>query len=91
MCEIIWAWAIPVFDKHRAENCYHRDWRRFIDIKDFAIYCDKDDLKSCVQEMEKVYNNNELLHERRKSCFSIAKSHCDSEIVFNELLLLSKK
>ena len=41
--------------------------------------------------MENVYNNKEQLHVRRKSCFSIAKSHCDSEIVFNELLLLSKR
>ena len=85
MCEIIAAGVIPVFDKHWAENCTHKDGMPFIDIYDFAIYSDKNDLQDTVNQMEKLANYHPARAARREACLEWAKSHCDNNVVYAQM------
>lgn len=85
MCEIIAAGSIPVFDKHWAENTTHRDGRRFIDIEDFAIYSDRENLQDTVDQMVELMSDEVLRNNRRYSCLQIAKAHCDNSIVYADM------
>lgn len=84
MCEIIACGAVPVFDSHWAENCNHNG-RKFSEIKDFAVYSDRNNHKATVDEMIELSLNHELRQKRRESCFEIAKAHCDNEIVYSQM------
>lgn len=85
MCEIIACGVIPVFDKHWADNCTHRNGTKFSDIKTFAIYSDKDNLEEAVKEMELLANDHRLRAERREACFEWAKSHADNSVVYAQM------
>ena len=85
MCEIISCGVIPVFDKHWADNCKHLNGNLFRDIKNFAIYSDKNDLETTVMQMQELASDNEMREKRRKDCFELAKEHCDNEIVYKKM------
>jgi hypothetical protein len=85
MCEIIASGSIALFDSHWAENCKHRNGNKFSDIKDFAIYSDKNNFEATIDEMFELANNHELREKRRTSQFEIASSHCDNNIVYKEM------
>jgi hypothetical protein len=87
MCEIIACGVIPVFDKHWADNCTHIDGTLFAELKNFAIYSDKDDLQSSVNEMNELANDNYAREKRRESCYEIAKRHCDNDVVYRQMHL----
>lgn len=85
MCEIIATGVIPVFDKHWAENCTHKDGTKFIDIKDFAIYSDRDNLQDTVDQMQELANDATERERRREKCLEWAKSHCDNDVVYRQM------
>lgn len=85
MCEIIAVGSIPVFDKHWADHCRHRNGTLFSDIKDFAIYSDRNDLQDTVSQMKELAEDNEKRDKRRNKCLEWAKSHCDNEIVYSDM------
>jgi len=84
MCEIIGSGSIPVFDSHWAQNCKHNGVN-FSEIKDFAVYSDRNDLKDTVNQMEELANDHHKRNARRERCFEIAKLHCDNEIVYSKM------
>lgn len=86
MCEIIAVGCIPVFDIHWAENCHHISGTLFADIKDFALYSDRNDHESLVKEMEFLANNPGIREARRLKCLEIAKEHCSSDVSYNKML-----
>jgi len=85
MCEIIGCGTIPVFCKHWADNCTHIEGTLFADMKDFAVYIDKNDLKSGVDELELLANDHDLREKRRLACFEIAKKHADNSVVYKQM------
>ena len=85
MCEIISSGSIPLFDKHWANNCKFNDDKFFSEINDFAVYSTRNNLQETIDQMVELANNNELRHKRRKSCFEIAKAHCDNSIVYSKM------
>jgi len=85
MCEIIATGVIPVFDKHWAEHCTHKDGTKFIDMHDFAIYSDRDDLPDTVAQMEVLANHPLARELRREKCLEWAKSHCDNSVVYRQM------
>ena len=91
MCEIIAAGVIPVFDKHWAENCTHKDGKKFIDIHDFAIYSDRDNLQDTVDQMEELAKRPVARELRRTKCLEWAKSHCDNSVVYGQMHLDATK
>ena len=80
--EIIAAGAIPVLDKHWAENTTHISGTRFIDMKDFAIYSDRNDFTSTVKEMEALMQDPIAREARRQSCYEIARQHNDIDAIY---------
>lgn len=85
MCEIIATGTIPVFDKHWADHCRHKDGQMFNEIKDFAIYSDRNDLADTVRQMNELANDHEAREARRQACFEIAKKHCDNSVVYGQM------
>jgi hypothetical protein len=85
MCEIIASGSIALFDSHWAINCKHANGTLFNDIKDFAIYSDKNNFQATVDEMVELANNNELRQKRRLSQFEIALEHSDNSKVYKQM------
>lgn len=84
MCEIIGVGSIPVFDHHWAKHNKSIDGRKYIDIKDFAIYYDEDNPQAAIDEMVSLINDPIAFDKRRKSCFEIAKANTGKDIVFEK-------
>lgn len=85
MCEIIACGTIPVFDKHWADNCRHKNGTMFNEMKDFAIYSDRNDFAKTAREMAELANDHEAREARRQACFEIAKAHCDNDVVYRQM------
>jgi hypothetical protein len=85
MCEIIATGSIALFDKHWSDNCTHINGTPFKDIDNFAIYCDKNDLESTVEQMNELANDNHKRIKHRNSAFEIARQHCDNSIVYKDM------
>lgn len=85
MCEIIASGVIPVFDKHWADNCIHLSGVPFKDIKDFAIYSDRNDLESTVKQMDELSKDHIQRDKRRLKCLEWSKSHCDNDIIYRKM------
>lgn len=85
MCEIIATGVIALFDKHWADNCTHINGTPFKDLKNFAIYSDREDLQDTADQMEELANDNTKRDKFRKSAFELAKQHCDNDIVYRAM------
>ena len=85
MCEIISCGTIPVFDKHWADNCTHLNGTLFADIKDFAVYSDRNNLEDTARQLNELANDNKAREKRREACFEIAKSHADNSVVYKAM------
>ena len=91
MCEIIGVGCIPIFDIHWANNCTHKNGKLFSDLKDFALYSDKNDIKGTVKEMKSLAGDNTKRNRLRNKSFEIAKAHCDIKVTMDDLLEKIKK
>jgi hypothetical protein len=85
MCEIIATGCIPVFDKHWAENCTHRDGRKFIDIENFAIYSDGENHEEVAKQMALLAQDRVARNKFRINSYMVAKAHCDNSIVYADM------
>lgn len=85
MCEIIASGAIALFDKHWSDNCTHINGTPFSELKQFAVYSDRNDLQGTVDQMLELANDNSKREKFRKSAFELAKSHCDNSIVYRDM------
>ena len=95
MCEIIATGAIAVFDKHWADNCTHRNGTKFNELKDFAIFSDRDDLEDTAHQMHDLSINPKEMERRREVALKLAKEHCDNSVIYGQMhadaLKVSKK
>jgi hypothetical protein len=92
--EIIAAGAVPVLDKHWAENNVHVSGTRFADMKDFAIYSDRDDHYSTVAQMQELMADPILRNTRREACYEIAREHNDFNLIYqqqHDLIMATQK
>jgi len=86
MCEVIAAGTIPLFDKHWGTHVIHRtEGVPFIELKDFAIFVDKEDIAASIPQILELANNNERRDEFRKNSLRLAKLHNAPEVVNNDL------
>lgn len=86
MAEIIAVGCIPLFDVNWAKNTRHVNGLLMNDLKEFAIFSDRNDFKKTVEEMEELADNNYLRSKFRKNSFELAKEHCDSSKAFKDIL-----
>jgi len=86
MCEVIAAGTIPLFDKHWGENVIHRtEGVPFIELEDFAIFVDKDNVEASIPQMLELANDHKRRDEFRKNSLRLAKLHNAPEVVNTDL------
>ena len=57
----------------------------FIELEDFAIFVDKEDIAASIPQILELANNNERRDEFRKNSLRLAKLHNAPEVVNNDL------
>lgn len=82
--ETIACGCIPVFDIDHGKASTLSDGRKLIDIENFAIWSDRQDLKATVKKMKEVSENKELQEKIRQTSFEILKNEFDTNIVLND-------
>lgn len=86
MSEVIAAGTIPLFDKHWGENVIHRtEGVPFIELEDFAIFVDKNNVEASIPLMLELANDHERRDAFRKNSFRLAKLHNAPEVVNTDL------
>jgi len=78
--EIIACGAIPLFDKQWGENNYTKNGIRFIDLENFAIFIDRNNLEDGIKQINSLQNDKKLQKEYRKNAYKIIKSEYDVNI-----------
>lgn len=83
MHEIICCGAIPVFDKHFAENCktfFTKE--RYIDIPHFAIWSEptEEGFEETAKEMEMIMKDKALQQKYRENAYKILKENFDINV-----------
>lgn len=94
MHEIICCGAIPVFDKHFAENCKtFFTKQRYIDIPNFAVWSDPtpEGFEKTSSELAEIANNPELQAKYRETGYKILKENFDINIHMPLLLEFMEK
>jgi hypothetical protein len=86
MCEVIAAGTIPLFDKHWGEHVIHRtEGVPFIQLEDFAIFVDRDNIEASIPLMLELANDHERRDKFRKNSLRLAKLHNAPEVVNTDL------
>tara|TARA_R100000781_G_scaffold60273_2_gene38514 strand:- start:2073 stop:3251 length:1179 start_codon:yes stop_codon:yes gene_type:complete len=88
--EMINIGMIVVVDKQWAQNNYHIEGDSFYDLNCF-IYNDRNDYNSTVNNIVELANNQELRSKKRRLAYNVAKSHCDVNIAFKDLINKAKQ
>lgn len=78
--EIIACGAIPLFDKHWGENNYTKDGIRFIDLENFAVFVDRNNLEESMKTIEKINNDKILQNKYRENGYKVVKSEYDVNV-----------
>jgi len=86
MCEVIAAGTIPLFDKHWGEHVIHRtEGVPFIELEDFAIFVDRDNVEASIPLMLELANDHERRDAFRKNSLRLAKLHNEPDVVNTDL------
>lgn len=86
MSEVIAAGTIPLFDKHWGEHVIHRtEGVPFIELEDFAIFVDRDNVEASIPLMLELAANHERRDEFRKNSLRLAKLHNAPAVVNTDL------
>lgn len=86
MCEVIAAGTIPLFDKHWGQHVKHRtEGVPFIELEDFAIFVDKDNIEASIPQILELANNHERRDQFRKNSLRLAKLHNAPDVVNTDL------
>lgn len=88
--EMINIGMIVVVDKQWAQNNYHIQGDSFYDL-DCFIYNEKNNYQSTVDQIVELANNQELRSKKRRLAYNVAKSHCDVNIAFKDLIEKAKR
>jgi hypothetical protein len=87
--EMINIGMIVVVDKQWAQNNYHIQGDSFYDL-DCFIYNERDKYQETVEQIVELSNNKQLRNKKRNLAYNVAKSHCDVNIAFKDLIEKSK-
>ena len=87
--EMINIGMIVVVDKQWAQNNYHIQGDSFYDL-DCFIYNERDKCQETVEQIVELSNNKQLRNKKRNLAYNVAKSHCDVNIAFKDLIEKSK-
>lgn len=86
MCEVIAAGTIPLFDKHWGEHVIHRtEGVPFIELEDFAIFVDRDNVEASIPQILELANNHERREKFRQNSLRLAKLHNAPDVVNTDL------
>lgn len=83
--EIIACGAIPVFDKHWAENNRRKNGKTYFESEYSGIYSDKENLEETVEAIIKVSKDKELQRKIIDTSYKIVKEEFDADNVLPEM------
>lgn len=92
--EIIACRTVPILAKEWGENCRTKNGQRYIDIPNFAIWCERGNEKACLGEIEKVLNDKDLQQKYIDTSYKILKEgyHIDKVLpdILNKMCSITK-